>query len=129
MINIYNNIEKYNANKEQKILIVFDDMITDMLSNKRLNLIVTELFIRGGKLKAYLVSGHCFIIKISNKQKLQQIAFNHSSDVEFKDFMNVCKKYTAQPYFFQLLLLLLHQIILSFQKESFRRNIKINHDS
>ena len=100
MIDIYNNIEKCNANKEQKILIVFDDMITDMLSNKRLNLIVTELFIRGGELKAYLVSGHYFIIKISNKQELQQIAFNHSSDIEFKDFMNVYKKYTAQPYFF-----------------------------
>ena len=41
------NILKYNPNKKRKILIVFDDMIADMLSNKKLNLIVTELFIRG----------------------------------------------------------------------------------
>ena len=41
------NILKYNPNKKRKILTVFDDMIADMLSNKKLNLIVTELFIRG----------------------------------------------------------------------------------
>ena len=40
--NIYENIEKYNPNKEHKILTVFDDMIVDMLSNKKLNPIVTE---------------------------------------------------------------------------------------
>ena len=44
---IYQKIEKYNPNKKRKILIVFDDMIADMLSNKNLNPIVTELFIRG----------------------------------------------------------------------------------
>ena len=50
MNDIYKNVEEYNPNKEQKILIVFDDMIADMLSNKKLNPIVTELFIRGRKL-------------------------------------------------------------------------------
>ena len=50
MDDIYKNIEEYNPNKKQKILIVFDDMIADMLNNKNLNLIVTELFIRGRKL-------------------------------------------------------------------------------
>ena len=50
MDNIYTNIEEYNPNKKRKILLVFDDMIVDMLSNKKLNLIVTELFIRGRKL-------------------------------------------------------------------------------
>ena len=45
MKNIYKNIEEYNLNKKRKILIVFDDMIADMLSNKKLNPIVTELFI------------------------------------------------------------------------------------
>ena len=43
---IYQKIEKYNPNKKRKILIVSDDMIADMLSNKNLNPIVTELFIR-----------------------------------------------------------------------------------
>ena len=55
MDDIYKNIEECNPNKKQKILMVFDDMITDTLSNKKLNLIVTELFIRGRKLVISLV--------------------------------------------------------------------------
>ena len=47
MHSIYKNIEEYNPNKKLKILIVFDDRIADMLSNKKLNPIVTELSIRG----------------------------------------------------------------------------------
>ena len=78
-------------------------MIADMLSNKKLNPIVTELFIRGGKLNISLVfitqsyfavlknvrldSIHYFVMKIPNERKLQQIAFNHSSDIDFQDFM------------------------------------------
>ena len=49
MDEIYKNIEEYNPNKKRKILIVFDDIIADLLSNKKLNPIVTELFIRGNK--------------------------------------------------------------------------------
>ena len=49
MNDIYKNIEEYNPNKKRKILIVFDDMIADMLSNKKLNPRVTELFFRGRK--------------------------------------------------------------------------------
>ena len=52
--NIYKNIEKYNPNKKCKILIVFDDMIADMLSNEKLNSIVTELFTRSRKLNISL---------------------------------------------------------------------------
>ena len=55
MDNIYKNIEEYNPNKKYKILIVFDDMIAGMVSNKKLNPIVSELFIRGGKLNISLV--------------------------------------------------------------------------
>ena len=55
MYNICKDIEEYNPNKKRKILIVFDDMIADMLSNKKLNPIVTELFIRGRKLNISLV--------------------------------------------------------------------------
>ena len=51
MVDIYENIEECNPNKKQKILIVFDDVIADILVNKKLNLVVTELFIRGRKLK------------------------------------------------------------------------------
>ena len=91
---IYKNIEEYNLNKKPKILIVFGNMITDMFSNKELNPIITELFIRNRNLnisfafikQSYFVmsknirlnSMHYFIMKIPNKQELQQIAFNYS---------------------------------------------------
>ena len=52
---IYKNIEEYNPNNKRKVLIVSDDVIADMLSNKKLNPIVTELFIRGRKLNIYFV--------------------------------------------------------------------------
>ena len=54
MDDIFKNIEEYNPNKQRKILIAFDVMIADVLSNKELNPIVTELFIRGRKLDIYL---------------------------------------------------------------------------
>ena len=47
-----------------------------------------------------LSSTHYFIMKIPNPQELQQIAFNHSPDIDFKDFMNLYKKYTAKSYSF-----------------------------
>ena len=47
---IYKNIEEYNSNDKLKVLIAFDDMIAGMLNNKKLNSVVTELFIRGRKL-------------------------------------------------------------------------------
>ena len=55
MQDVYINIEEYNTDKERKILIVFDDMIADMIYNKRLNLIVAELFIRGRKINISIV--------------------------------------------------------------------------
>ena len=55
MCDVYKNIDEYNIDKEHKILIVFDDMIADIIKNKKLNSIVTKLFIRGRKLNIYLV--------------------------------------------------------------------------
>ena len=55
MHDVYKNVNKYNPDKENKILIVFDDMIADMIHNKKLDSIVTELFIRGRKLNISLV--------------------------------------------------------------------------
>ena len=55
MQDVYKNINEYNIDKERKILIVFDDMIADMINNKKLNSIVTELFIRDRKLSISLV--------------------------------------------------------------------------
>ena len=54
-MHIYKNIEEYNPNKKRQILIVFDDMIADMLSNEKFNPVVTELFVRGRKLNISLV--------------------------------------------------------------------------
>ena len=114
MQNVYKNIDEYNIDKERKILTVFDDMIADMINNKKLNSVVTELFIRGRKLNISVVfntqsyfkapkdvrlnTTHFFIIKIPNKRELQQIALNRSSDVDFKDFITIYKKCTAKPY-------------------------------
>ena len=68
MDDIYKNNEEYNPNKKRKILIAFDDMIADMLSNKKLNPIVTELFIKGRKLNIYFVfiKQSCFPVTKKN---------------------------------------------------------------
>ena len=91
-------------------------MIADMINNNKLNPIVKELFIRGRKLNistvfitqsyfkvpkdARLNSTHFFIIKNPNKRELQQIALNHSSDIDFRDFINIYNKSTKEPYSF-----------------------------
>ena len=88
-------------------------------NNRELNSIITELFIRGGKLNISLVfitqsyfkvpedvrlnTSYFFIAKIPNKRKLQQIAINHSSDINTKDFANIYRKCTAEPYSFSVI--------------------------
>ena len=101
MGNIYKNIEEYNPNKKRKILIVFEDMIADMLSNKlNISLVcLTQSYFAVPK-NISLYSTHCFIMKIPNKRELQQIAFNHSLDIDFQDFMNLYQKCTAKSYSF-----------------------------
>ena len=61
MCDVYKNINYYNPDKENKILIVFDDMIADMIHSKNLDSIVTELFIRGRKLN---LNFSCFFYPI-----------------------------------------------------------------
>ena len=116
MHDVYKNINDYNVDKDRKILLVFDDMIADIIKNKKLNSIVTELFIRGRKLNISLVfitqsyfkvpkdvrlnTSHFFIAKIPNKRELQQIAINHSSDISTKDFTNIYREFTAESYSF-----------------------------
>ena len=110
MQDVYKNIEDYNPIKKRKILIVFDDMIADMINNNKLNPIVMELFIRKLNISIVFItqsyfkvpkdvtlnSTHFFIMKIPNKRELQQIALNHSSDIDFKE-LHLC---TAEPYSF-----------------------------
>ena len=115
MQDVYKNIEDYNPRKKRKISIVFDDMVAGMINNKKLYPIVTELFIRVRKLNIFIVfitqsyfkvpkdstlnSTYFFIMKIPNNRELQQIALNHSSDIDFNDFMKIFKKYTAEPFY------------------------------
>ena len=89
-------------------------MIAAMESDKKLSPIVTELFFRGRKLNISLVfisqsyfkvpktirlnAAHYLIIKIPSKRELQQIASNHSSDIDFKYFMKLYKEYNKEPY-------------------------------
>ena len=131
---IHRNIAEYNPNKKCKILIVFDYMFAYILSNKKLTPIVTELFIRGRKLNIFLViisqfyfvvpksirlnSTHNLIMKILNKQELQQVAFNHSSGIDFKDFMNLYKKCTVKPYSF----LVIDATLASDNPSHFKKN-------
>ena len=102
---VYKNINYYNPKKENKKLIVFDDMIADMIHDKKLNSVIIELFIRGRKLNIFLVfltqssfkvtknvrlnTTYFFIAKIQNKRELQEIAINHSSDISAKDVINI----------------------------------------
>ena len=90
MHNVYKNINYYNPDKENEILIVFDDMIADMVHNKKLDSLVTELFIRGRKSNISLVfitqsyfkvpkdvrlnTTLFFIAKIPNRRELQEIS-------------------------------------------------------
>ena len=75
MGNIYKNINHYNPDKEHKILIVFDDMIADMIQNKKLNSIVTELFIRGRKLNISLAFLSQSYFKVSKDVRLTLLIF------------------------------------------------------
>ena len=110
MDDIYKNIEQYNPNKNRKILVLFDDMIADMLSNKKLRvrkLNISLVFIT----QSYFVvpknirlnSTHYFVIKVPSKRGLQQIWFNHFSDIDLQDFMNLYRKSTAEPISFSVI--------------------------
>ena len=123
------------------MLIDFDDMIADISNNKKLNSIITELFIRGRKLNIFLVFitqsdfkfpkdvrlnfTHVFIMKIPNKRELQEIALNYSSDINSNNFIKICKKYIAEPYSFLVnRAMLASDNPLRFRKKSFQYIIK-----
>ena len=130
---VFRKTLKNTTQIKNKILI--DDMIADMLSNKKFNPIITELFIRGSKLNIHLVfitqsyfavpkiirlySMHCFIVKIPSKWEFQQIAFNHSADIEFKDFMNFYQKCTVK----RLSFLVIDATFASDNPSCFRNNL------
>ena len=87
-----------------------------MINDKKLNPVVTELFIRGRKLNISFIfitqsyfkvpkevrlnTARFFIVKIPNERKLQHFAISHSSDIDFQDFIKNYEKYTAEQYYF-----------------------------
>ena len=115
MDDVYENID-YNPSRKRKILIVFDDMIVNVMRNKKFQAIIKELFIRCRKLdnsfvfitKSYfsvpkdvkLNSTHYLIMKVYHRKNLQNIAINHSADIDHKDFMKIYRECTKEPYYF-----------------------------
>ena len=116
MNDVYENINDYNPSKKRKILLVFGDMIAGIKNNKGFQAIIEELFIRCKKRNislafitqsyftvpkdARLNSTHYLIIKINNKRELQNIAINHSADIDYKDFMKIYRECTREPFNF-----------------------------
>ena len=116
MDDVYENINDYNLIRKRKILLVFDDMIADITTNKTFQATIKELFIRCRKLNISLVfiaqyylsvpkdvrlnSAHYLIMKINNRKELQNIATNHSADIDYKDFMEIYRECTKEPFTF-----------------------------
>ena len=101
---------------KKNFLIVFDDVIADIMSSKTFQAIIKELFIRCRKLNISLVfiiqsyfsvpkdvrlnSTHYLIMKINNRKELQNIAINHSADIDYDDFVRIYRECTRKPYYF-----------------------------
>ena len=116
MDDVYENIHDYNSSRKRKILIAFDYMITDIMTNKKFQAIVKELFIRCRKLNISLVfiiqsyffvpkdvrlnPIHYLIMKINSERELQNIAINHSADIDYSDFIKIYRECTKEPYNF-----------------------------
>ena len=125
MEDIYKNIEERNSNKKSKTLAAIDDMIADLLSTKKVNPTVAKLFFYcfphtilfcSTKKKS---SVHYLLMKIPNKQELQQIAFKHSADT---DYLNLYNKCTVKPYSFLVIdTTLALNVLLRFRKNLLER--------
>ena len=116
MYDIYDNIEDYNNKRKRKFLIVFDDMVSHVMSNKKAQQVLKDLFIGGKKLNVsleFLIQScfsvpkdvrlnctHYFIFKLNNNRELQNIAINHSADINYKDFVKIYRNCTKEPYSF-----------------------------
>ena len=116
MDDVYENINDYNPIRKRKKLIVFDDMIADIMTNKKFQAIIKELFIRCRKLNISLVfitqsyfsvpkdvrlnSTHYLIMKINSRRELQNIAIDHSPDIDYNGFMKIYRECTKEPFNF-----------------------------
>ena len=114
MNDVFTNINDYNKQRKRKVLIIFDDLIADIMNNKNFQAIVKELFIRCRKLNVSIVfitqsyfrtpkdarlnSTHYIIMKIQNKKELQSIAQENCGDINLKGFLNMYQKFTNNLY-------------------------------
>ena len=128
MDDVYEKIHDYNSSRKRKILIVFDNMITDVMTNKKFQAIIKELFIRYRKLNISLVfitqsyfsvpkdvrlnSAHYLIMKINNRKELQNIAINQSADIDYQDCIKIYRECTKEPYNFLTIDIRYQQVIL-----------------
>ena len=120
MDDVYENINDYNPSRKKVMLIVFDDMIPDVMRNKKFQIIIKELFVRCRKLNislpfitqsyfsvpkdARLNLAHYLIMKINSRKELQNIIhysrINHFADIEYQDFMRIYRECTREPFHF-----------------------------
>ena len=118
MTDVYENIDDYNPirKRKRKRLIVFDDMIVDIMTNRRFQAMIKELFIRRRKLNISLIfitqsyfsvpkdarlnTTHYFIMKINNRIELKNTATDHSADIDYQDFKKIYRECTKEPYNF-----------------------------
>ena len=116
MDDVYSNIDEYNSKRKRKILIVFDDMIADTMTNKKFQAIIKDLFIRCRKLNislefitqsyfktpkdARLNSTHYLMLKTHNRREMQNTAIDNSADINYKDFLKIYRNCTKDLYSF-----------------------------
>ena len=116
---VLDDINNYNKNRDKKVLIVFDDMITDIEYNKNFKQIIKELFYRARKINVSIVfitqshfralkdarlnSTHYILMKIGNKKELKRIAEEKSGHLDYKHFLKTYNYCTREPYSFMLI--------------------------
>ena len=112
MDDILSNIEDYNKKRKRKVLLIFYDMISHVMSDKKAQQILKDLFIRYISLcfltQSYfsvpedvrLNCTHSILFKLHNKRELQNIAINHSADIDYKDFIKIYRDCTKELYTF-----------------------------
>ena len=116
MDDVSNNIDDYNPKTETKNLIVFDDTIADIMANNKCQAIIKKPFIRCRNVNTSLVfitqsyfkvpqdvrlnSIHCLMMKIHSTKELQNIAFDHSADIDYKNVLKIYRNCTNEPYSF-----------------------------
>ena len=118
MNDVLDDINNYDKNRDKKVLIIFDNMIADIMRSEKFKAIVKELFIRCRKLNISIVfitqsyfrtpkyarlnSTHYILMKIGNKKELKSIAEENSGNLDFKDFLKIYNYCTKEAYSFML---------------------------